>query len=87
MDVIDQLRQRLAVLQPEHIEIEDESHLHAGHAGARNGGKHLRLKIVSSAFAGQSTLQRHRTVYAAAGDLMQGAIHALIIDAKTPNGV
>jgi BolA family transcriptional regulator, general stress-responsive regulator len=80
------LRERLAVLQPESIAIEDESHHHAGHAGAKNGG-HYQVTIVSAAFAGKNTVARHRLVYDAAGDLMQGRIHALVIRARTPGEV
>ena len=80
------LRQRLSVLQPESISIEDESHRHAGHAGARDGG-HYQLQIVAQAFAGKSTIARHRMIYDAAGDLMRGRIHALSIRAKVPGDV
>ncbi len=84
---VDLLRQRLAVLQPQTLDIEDESHLHAGHAGARSGGGHYRLHIVTSAFAGKNTVARHRMIYDAAGDLMRGAVHALSIRAFTPEEV
>lgn len=67
-----------------HIEIEDESHLHAGHAGAATGRGHFRVRIASSAFVGLTPIARHRAVYAALGDLMQTDIHALSIDAQTP---
>lgn len=60
----------------------DESHLHHGHAGAASGRGHFRLQIVSSAFAGQLPIARHRAVYAALGHLMQTDIHALSIDAR-----
>ena len=83
---IELLRQRLAVLQPESIVIEDDSHLHAGHAGARDGG-HYQLQIVAQAFAGKNTVARHRMIYDAAGDLMRGRIHALSIRAKEPGEV
>ncbi|MCC2657276.1 MAG: cell division protein BolA [Panacagrimonas sp.] len=66
------------------IEVEDESHLHAGHAGAATGRGHFRLRIVSTAFAGLAPIARHRAVYDALGDLMQTDIHALSIDARTP---
>ena len=66
------------------IEIEDESHLHAGHAGAATGRGHFRLRIVSAAFTGLTPIARHRAVYAALGDLMQTDVHALSIDARTP---
>lgn len=80
------LRQRLAVLEPEVISIQDDSHRHAGHAGARDGG-HYQLQIVAQAFAGKSTIARHRMIYDAAGDLMRGRIHALSINATAPGEV
>lgn len=83
---IDLLRDQLAVLQPLSIEIEDESHLHAGHAGARDGG-HYKLRIIASAFSGKNTVARHRLIYDAAGELMRGRIHALSIRALTPDEV
>ncbi|OMG52457.1 BolA family transcriptional regulator [Azonexus hydrophilus] len=83
---IDLLRERLAVLSPLALTIEDESHRHAGHAGARDGG-HFKLDIVATAFAGKSTLARHRLVYDAAGDLMRGRIHALAIRAQAPEEI
>ncbi|MBS4020667.1 BolA family protein [Azonexus hydrophilus] len=82
-DTLALLRERLAALKPETLNIEDESHRHAGHAGARDGG-HFRVEIVASVFSGKNTLARHRLVYDAAGDLMQGRIHALAINARTP---
>ena len=78
------LRERLASLAPLAIEIIDDSALHAGHAGASQGG-HYRLQIVAEAFAGKSTVTRHRLVYAALGDLMRGRIHALSIKALAPD--
>ncbi len=81
--VIQRLNERLQVLEPLSISIEDESHRHAGHAGAREGG-HFILHIVAEVFRGKSTLARHRLVYDAAGDLKQCGIHALIIRAKSP---
>ena len=74
---------RLAALQPSEVALADDSAQHAGHAGA-TGGRHYRLRIVSAAFVGKSTLQRHRAVYAALGDLMRCRIHALCIEALTP---
>lgn len=73
-------------LQPTRLDIEDESHRHAGHAGAREGG-HYRLTIVAAAFAGLTTVARHRLVYTAAGYLMQNGIHALAIHALSPDEV
>ena len=86
-DTVARLRERLSTLQPQSLEIEDESHLHAGHAGARGGGGHYRLHIVAKAFAGKNTVARHRLIYDAAGDLMRGAVHALSIRAFTPEEV
>ena len=86
-DTVARLRERLSTLQPQSLEIEDESHLHAGHAGARDGGGHYRLHIVAAAFAGKNTVARHRLIYDAAGDLMRGAVHALSIRALTPEEV
>ncbi|AXS80302.1 BolA family transcriptional regulator [Dechloromonas sp. HYN0024] len=83
---IELLRQRLVVLQPESVSIQDDSHLHAGHAGARDGG-HYQLQIVAQVFAGKSTIARHRMIYDAAGDLMRGSIHALSIRAEAPGEV
>lgn len=85
MSTVDALRERIvAALTPTHLDIVDESHLHAGHAGARDGGGHYRMTIVSSRFAGKRTMERHRLVYDAAGDLMKRQIHALSITAKAP---
>lgn len=79
------IRERLErALAPREVEIVDESHRHAGHPGARDGRGHFRVRIVSDAFAGQAPLARHRAVHAALGDLLQTDIHALSIDARTP---
>ena len=80
----EQMHARLAVLLPSSIEIIDDSALHAGHAGAKSGGGHFRLTIISPEFAGKATMARHRMVYDALGSLMQHQIHALSITAKTP---
>ncbi len=86
MSTADQIRARLAVLQPEALELEDESERHRGHAGYREGGgTHWRLSIVARAFAGKPTLARHRMVYQALGELMQHPIHALTITAHAPD--
>jgi len=69
---------------PSLLLIEDESHLHAGHAGAAQGHSHFRVTIVSEAFRGVSPLARHRLVYAAVGDLLKTDIHALAIEASPP---
>ncbi len=82
---IERIRAKLtAALSPVSLEIEDESHLHAGHAGARGGGGHYTVRIVSSAFEGKPPLACHRQVYAALEDMMQKEIHALSIEASTP---
>lgn len=78
------LRQRLAFLFPLQLELIDDSAKHAGHSGAREGG-HYRLLIVSNEFAGKSTLQRHRLIYDALGELMRSRIHALSIRSLTPD--
>lgn len=66
------------------VELIDNSHLHAGHAGARDGRGHFQVRIVSSEFAGLRTLQRHQLVYRSLAQLMQTDIHALSIAALTP---
>lgn len=73
-----------AGLSPLACEVEDESALHAGHAGAASGGGHYRLRLVSSRFEGLGRLARHRLVYDCLGDMMQREIHALAIVALTP---
>ena len=79
------MRSRLATLKPLKVELRDESGQHAGHAGARpSGGSHWQLTIVSEAFRGKSPVARHRMVYEALGDLMKQDIHALKIEASTP---
>jgi BolA protein len=79
------IRGRLTdALSPRVLEISDESHLHVGHAGARDGRGHFRVKIQSDRFAGLRTIQIHRLIYAAVGDLMDTDIHALTIEASDP---
>lgn len=72
-------------LEPVHFEIEDESHLHAGHAGAASGGGHFRVTIVSQRFDGLSPVKRQQLVYAALGGMMGGEIHALSMQTLTPD--
>lgn len=82
------IRSRLAEeFSPELLEVEDESHLHAGHAGARDGRGHFRVTIVAEAFEGRSRLERHRMVFAALGTLMQSDIHALAVQAHSPTEI
>jgi len=76
------LRERLAA---EHVEVVDESHLHAGHAGARSGAGHFRALIVSERFAGLSPVEAQRLVYEALSDEMGAEIHALSIRTLTPD--
>ena len=74
-----------AALSPTQLDIQDDSAKHAGHAGAKSGGGHFIVTIVSDAFAGKSLIQRHRMVYDAIGnEAMQTEIHALSITANTP---
>ena len=78
------IRERLEKeLSPEQIDIIDESHLHAGHAGAASGAGHFNVTIISEQFTGKSTIERHRMVYLAVDDLMRTEIHALSIKALT----
>jgi BolA protein len=73
------------VLEPVLVELEDDSHRHAGHAGAASGGGHYNLLVISSRFTGLSLIARHRLVYATLASLMQREIHALSINALTPD--
>jgi BolA protein len=86
MNRVEAIRERLtSSLAPQSLEITDDSHRHAGHASAGGGG-HFKVSIVSDAFRGQGTLQRHRMVYAALSELMQqNEVHALSIQAHTPD--
>lgn len=84
MSRIEQMRTLLAALEPAQMEIIDDSHKHAGHEGARSGGGHFTLHIVSTQFAGKPTLARHRMIYSALGEMMKHDIHALNIQAYTP---
>ena len=85
-DVESLLSERLTVLKPQLLELIDDSAQHVGHVGAQSGG-HYRLRLVSAAFVGQSILLRHRMVHAALGDLMRSRIHALSIQAFSPDEV
>ena len=73
-----------AALQPTAIEVQDDSHLHAGHAGAREG-RHFSVRLTSARFAGCSRVARHRLVYDALRLLMPAGIHALAIEAHAPD--
>ena len=87
MNRIKAMREKLASLDPVSIDIVDESHKHAGHAGAKDGGGHYLLRIVAPAFAGKTTMARHRMIYSALGEMMKRDIHALNIQAKAPEEV
>jgi BolA protein len=76
-----------AAFNPSQLQVVDDSHKHAGHAGARDGRGHFSVRIVSEAFAGMPLLVRHRAIYAVLGEMMQTDIHALAIDAAAPDRV
>lgn len=85
MNRVERIRDTLQqAFAPDRLVVHDDSHLHAGHAGAATGKGHFRLEVVSAAFAGMGPLQRHRAVFAALDALMQSDIHALSISARTP---
>lgn len=85
MNRVEQIRTALAAaLAPALLEVEDDSHRHVGHAGARDGRGHFNVVVVSEVFAGKGPLARHRAVYAALGTMMETDIHALSIKALTP---
>ncbi|HEX7028134.1 MAG TPA: BolA family protein [Gammaproteobacteria bacterium] len=85
MSRVERIRERLQTeLQPEHLAIEDQSALHAGHEGAKSGRGHFAVLIVSKAFAGKNPIERHRMIYHALNREMQTEIHALSIKSLTP---
>ena len=85
-DRTNEIRRRIEkALDPLELEIIDESHKHVGHAGARDGRGHFRVRIASEKFAGLRPIQRHRLVYDAVGNLMETDIHALSIEATLPD--
>lgn len=84
MSLAERIRERLAALAPTELDLLDDSHLHAGHAGAAGGGSHFRISITSPAFNGLGTVQRHRLVYSTLGELMTQEIHALAIHTRAP---
>ncbi|HEY5633854.1 MAG TPA: BolA family protein [Burkholderiaceae bacterium] len=82
----EQIGERLAAAFPDaRFEVIDESHLHAGHAGAQGGAGHFRVRIASARFEGLAPLARHRLVYDSVRDWMPDRIHALSIDARIPD--
>ena len=84
MNVEAAIRDRLAALDPQRLEIIDDSARHAGHAGAKSGGGHFSVHIVSDAFVGLSPIARHRRIHALLADLLPQFIHALSLSAHTP---
>jgi len=82
---VERIRQRLQALQPQAVQIEDDSAKHAGHPGAASGGGHYRLRMVSHRFEGLSRLARHRLVYDSLGQMMQREVHALSMVLLTPS--
>ena len=86
MAIQDVIATRLrAAFAPESLRVEDESHLHQGHAGHRPGGEtHFRLYIVAEAFRGKSRLERHRMINAVLASELEGGVHALAIHAGAP---
>ena len=77
---IEQMREKLeAAFNPSQLEIIDDSHLHAGHAGARSGKGHFTVIIKSDKFEGLRVLKQHQAVYQSLGEMMQNDIHALVI--------
>jgi len=81
---LERLTERLQALEPDHLEVVDDSHHHAGHTGAADGRGHFTALIVSKRFTGLNTLRRHRLVYEAVGDMMTTDVHALSIQALAP---
>jgi BolA protein len=84
MTTLARMKERLAALAPEQLEIFDDSAKHAGHEGAKSGGGHYQLVIVSRRFEGLGKLARHRLIYETLAPLMQSEIHALSIQALSP---
>ena len=82
---LDELRARFELAFPgSAVAIEDDSHLHAGHAGAAGGAGHFRVRIVSPRFGRLGTVARHQLVYDSVRDWMPHRVHALVIEARTP---
>jgi len=86
MERANQIETRLReAFTPQKIEVRDDSRLHAGHEGAKSGGGHFAVTIVSPLFQGKNAVQRHQMIYQALGDMMKKDIHALSIRALTPD--
>lgn len=76
---IEEMKRRLAPLNPTTMIFEDQSHLHAGHVGAQSGAGHFALTIACAAFEGKTEIQRHRIIYQLVGDMIPNEVHALSI--------
>ena len=87
MNTMERIEQKLAVLVPDSVELVDDTEKHAGHAGAKGGGAHFQLIIVSPMFEGKSTQARHRMIHAALGEMWEREIHALTIKAYAPDEI
>jgi BolA protein len=86
MDRIEELKRRIATgVSAQRVDVQDDSALHRGHAGARGGAGHYTVSVVAESFAGLDRLARHRAVYAAVGDMIPGEVHALVVRAFTPD--
>lgn len=86
-DTLELIEEKLAVLSPDSVELIDDSEQHAGHEGAKGGGGHFQLIIVSPLFEGKPTQARHRMVHTALGKMLEREIHALTIKAYTPDEI
>lgn len=84
MRLEDTIRQRLAALEPEYVDLDDDSASHIGHVGAAGGGGHFNLLVVSAAFRERNAVHRHRMVYSLLSDLIPHQIHALSLKALSP---
>jgi BolA protein len=86
MTIKERIKAKLeAGLQPTRLEIEDESHRHAGHSGWREGGEtHFRIDVASTRFAGMGRVERHRLVYALLAEEIAAGVHALALQTKAP---
>jgi BolA protein len=87
MTVQERIEQKLAALNPESVQLSDDSAQHVGHEGARGGGGHYRVMIVAAAFSGKSAQERHRMVYGALAEMLPDEIHALSIQAYAPEEI
>jgi BolA protein len=87
MSIVEEIESRLGALNPDSVEIADDSASHAGHVGARSGGGHYDVTVVSARFFGKSRVERHRMVYALLAPLMQRQIHALALRTFAPDEI